>query len=189
MREKVLSQHSLGFEDLDDVDKLIMELMQRDDQLTIRQLGELTGLSQTAIRARKDKIEKVFVRGHVALINCQLLGYREMVMASIRVYASQPLAKIKADIEEMDEVREAYIMTGPYPIFVMAKCLDHEQTIALIEKLRCLPGVEEVTTQLVLDRIKEDTHVDIPGLDKEYVDKIIQSHSITLDDPTNEQES
>ena len=38
----------------------------------------------------------------------------------------------------------------------MAKCLVHEDSIFLIENLRNLPEVEEVKTQLVLDRIKED---------------------------------
>ncbi len=48
------------------------------------------------------------------------------------------------------------------PLFITAKCLDHEDFMNLIEKLRNLPGVEEVKTQLVLDRIKEDTTIIIP---------------------------
>jgi len=44
----------------------------------------------------------------------------------------------------------------------MAKCLDHEDSMNLIEKLHNLPGVEEFKTQIVLDRIKEDTTINIP---------------------------
>jgi len=44
----------------------------------------------------------------------------------------------------------------------MAKCLDHEDSMRLIDQLRNLPGVEEVKTQIVLDRIKEDTTIIIP---------------------------
>ena len=44
----------------------------------------------------------------------------------------------------------------------MAKCLDHEDSMKLIEHLRNLPGVEEVKTQIVLGRIKEDTTIIIP---------------------------
>jgi len=51
---------------------------------------------------------------------------------------------------------------GEYPLFIVAKCLDHEDSMILIEKLRNLPGVEEIKTQIVLDRIKEDTTIIIP---------------------------
>lgn len=44
----------------------------------------------------------------------------------------------------------------------MAKCLDHSDSMGLIETLRNLPGVEEVKTEIVLDRIKEDHSIIIP---------------------------
>ena len=61
------------------------------------------------------------------------------------------------------EIKYAYIVTGEYPIFIMFKCLDHEDAIGLIEKLRNLSGVEEIKTQLVLDKIKEDHTIIIPS--------------------------
>jgi len=62
----------------------------------------------------------------------------------------------------MQRIKFAYIITGDYPIFIMAKCLGHEDSMDLIENLRNLPEVEEVKTQLVLDRIKEDPTIIIP---------------------------
>nr|MDO8118177.1 hypothetical protein [Candidatus Sigynarchaeota archaeon] len=62
----------------------------------------------------------------------------------------------------MVQVRFTYITTGDYPVFVIAKCLDHRDTLVLIESLHNLEGVEEVKTQMVLDRIKEDPTVIIP---------------------------
>ena len=62
----------------------------------------------------------------------------------------------------MEKIMFAYIVTGEYPLFIMAKCLDHEDSMTIIEKLRNLPEVEEVKTQLVLDRIKEDPTIIIP---------------------------
>jgi hypothetical protein len=44
----------------------------------------------------------------------------------------------------------------------MTNCLDQNDSMSLIEKLRNLPGVEEVKTQIILDRIKEDTTIIIP---------------------------
>ncbi len=49
-----------------------------------------------------------------------------------------------------------------YPIFAIFKCLDNNNAMSVIERLRNLPGVEEIKTQIVLDRIKEDHTIIIP---------------------------
>ncbi len=147
---------------LDDIDKQILELLQDDAKLTIREIAHQTNKSATAIRARIQRLEKELIKKYVALIDCRQLGYREMVMASLRVNATNPLEDVKSEIEKMEKIKYAYIVTGEYPLFIMAKCLDHSDSMGLIETLRNLPGVEEVKTEIVLDRIKEDHSIIIP---------------------------
>ena len=118
--------------------------------------------SATAIRARVQKLEESLIKKYVALIDCRQLGYREMVMASLRVNSQEPIDQINTQIESMEKIKYGYVVTGEYPLFIMAKCLDHEDSMNLIEQLRNLPGVEEVKTQIVLDRIKEDHSIIIP---------------------------
>ena len=158
--------------EIDEIDREILDLLQNDGKITINKIAEKVseklGLektkSATAIRARVQKLEEIFIKKYVALIDCRQLGYREMVIASLRVNSQQPIEQIKTKIESMDIVKYGYIVTGEYPIFIMAKCLDHEDSMKLIERLRKLPGVEEVKTQIVLDRIKEDTTIIIPEI-------------------------
>ncbi len=147
---------------VDETDKLILELLQEDAKLTIREIAEKTDKSATAIRARIQRLEKDLIKKYVALIDCRHLGYREMVMASLRVNATNPLELVKQEIENMEKIKYAYVVTGEYPLFIMAKCLNHQDSMGLIETLRNLPGVEEVKTEIVLDRIKEDHSIIIP---------------------------
>ena len=156
--------------EIDEIDREILDLLQEDGKITINKIAEKVseklGLkkpkSATAIRARVQKLEEVLIKKYVALIDCRYLGYREMVMASLRVNSSHPLERVKEQIETMEKIKFAYVITGDYPIFVMAKCLDHSDSMEIIENLRNLPGVEEVKTQIVLDKIKEDPSVIIP---------------------------
>ena len=158
--------------DIDEIDREILDLLQNDGKITINKIAERVseklGLdkpkSATAIRARVQKLEESFIKKYVALIDCRQLGYREMVIASLRVNSQEPIEQIKTKIESMDIVKYGYVVTGEYPIFIMAKCLDNEDSMKLIERLRKLPGVEEVKTQIVLDRIKEDTTIMIPEI-------------------------
>jgi DNA-binding Lrp family transcriptional regulator len=147
---------------VDETDRIILELLQDDAKLTIREIAEKTEKSATAIRARIQRLEKDLIKKYVALIDCRLLGYREMVIASLRVNATNPLELVKQEIENMEKIKYAYVVTGEYPLFIMAKCLNHQDSMGLIETLRKLPGVEEVKTEIVLDRIKEDHSIIIP---------------------------
>jgi len=147
---------------LDETDKYILELLQDDAKITIREIADKTNKSATAIRARIQRLEKELIKKYVALIDCRQLGYREMVMASLRLNATKPLELVKSEIESMEKIKYAYVITGEYPLFIMAKCLNHSDSMGLIEKLRNLPGVEEVKTEIVLDRIKEDHSIIIP---------------------------
>nr|MDO8085830.1 Lrp/AsnC family transcriptional regulator [Candidatus Sigynarchaeum springense] len=157
-----MDKNGCSFEELDPKDKTILTEIQKDAKITIAALSKITDLSQTAVRARLDKLNKSFVRGYHALLDCSKMGYREALLASLRLNSTLSLAGIKERIDAMPEIKFAYITTGDYPVFVMAKCLGHDHAMRLIEQLRNLPGVEEVKTQMVLDRIKEDPTVIIP---------------------------
>ncbi len=149
--------------DLDKKDKLILEILQNDGKASLRDIEKKINLSTTAIRKRLERLtDKKIIKKYMAIIDCRQLGYREMVIASLRVNSSLPLEDIKRKVEEIEQIKYAYIVTGEYPIFLMFKCLDHEDAMRLLEKLRNLPGVEEVKTQLVLDRVKEDHTIIIP---------------------------
>ncbi len=149
--------------ELDDLDKQILSILQNNAKASLRDIEKEIQLTPTSIRMRINRLkEKKVIKQYVTLIDCRYLGYREMVMASLRVNSSYPLDDLKRKIELMDKIKYAYIITGEYPLFIMAKCLNHQDSMGLIENLRNLPGVEEVKTQIVLDKIKEDPSVIIP---------------------------
>ncbi len=152
--------------EIDECDKQILELLQKDAKIKITEISEIINKSATAVRVRVQRLEKQLIKNYMAIIDCRKLGYREMVLASLRVNSSQSLEEIKSQIEKIPEINYAYIVTGEYPIFLMFKCLGHENAMILIEELRKLPGVQEVKTQLVLDRIKEDHSIIIPEMKK-----------------------
>jgi len=149
--------------ELDDIDKEILRILQFNAKSSLKYIEEKVELSTTSIKKRIDRLIKNHViKQYIALIDCRHLGYREMVMASLRINSTHPLELVKKQIEEMEKIKFAYVITGDYPIFVMAKCLDHRDSMVIIENLRNIPGVEEIKTQIVLEKIKEDPSVIIP---------------------------
>lgn len=157
-----MNQKKSTFDAIDDTDKQILDIIQKDAKTTIQSLSDATGKSKTAIRARLQRLEKDYIKSYAAILDCSKMGYREMILASCRLNSTQRISEIKENVLKINEVRNAYITTGEYQLFVMAKCLGHDFAIKLIETLQNLPGVEEVKTQMVLERIKEDHTIIIP---------------------------
>ncbi|MEJ2250611.1 MAG: Lrp/AsnC family transcriptional regulator [Candidatus Lokiarchaeota archaeon] len=155
--------NAVQIKNLDEVDKQILKLLQENAKISLRDMEKEINLSTTSIRLRIKSLEKQnIIKDYITLIDCHQLGYKEMVIASLRVNTSQSLEEIRKKLNKMEEIKYAYIVTGEYPLFISFKCLDHEDAMKLIEKLRNLPGVEEVKTQIVLDKIKEDPRIIIP---------------------------
>ena len=89
----------------DSTDKQILELLQENAKFTIKEISDRTGKSPTAVRSRIQGLEKDIIKKYMALIDCSKLGYREMVMASLRVNSRRPLEQIKEEIEKMQKIK------------------------------------------------------------------------------------
>lgn len=73
-------------------------------------------------------------------------------MVTLRVNAIKPLELVKQEIERMEKIKYAYVVTREYPLFIMAKNLNHQDSLSLIETLHNLPGVEEKYLFIILHR-------------------------------------
>jgi Lrp/AsnC family leucine-responsive transcriptional regulator len=155
---------AIRFENLDQVDRDILKFIQEDSKITIAEMARKVDLSSTAVRSRLKKLEDEYVKKYMAVLDCRKMGYQEMIIASLRLNSQQDIKDIKSKIEAMPDIKYAYIVTGEYPIFVMTKCQSHQEAMDLLDTLRNLSGVEEVKTQLVMDRIKEDHTIKVPEI-------------------------
>ena len=162
--------------DMDEIDKKILKILQDDGKATLSEISEKLSkkfsirLGKTAVRARIEKLEsgnkksekaedKPIIEKYMAVVNCKKIGFKEMLMASLRL--NGPVHEVGQKIKEMEDLKYIYITSGEYPLFVMAKCFGHQESLDIVEKLRKLDGVEEVKTEIVMDCIKEDHSIHI----------------------------
>jgi DNA-binding Lrp family transcriptional regulator len=155
-----------SLENMHDTDKKILVILQEEGRATLSRISEILNkkfgikLKENAIRARMKKMEKQpIIEKYMAVVNCKQIGYKEMLMASLRLTA--PVKEVGAKLREIDEIKYIYITSGEYPLFVMAKCFGHQESLKIVEQLQKIEGVEEVKTEIVLDCIKEDHTIHI----------------------------
>jgi DNA-binding Lrp family transcriptional regulator len=174
---------------LDELDKKILRVLQEDGKASLRQIADKIKSNVSTVKNHYDAlIEKSVIKKTSAMIDCCKIGYQDMLIFYIRVNNSVPIDQIinqltitrpviqyAEDGKEIDEserwseekrllskINFLYMVSGSFPIMGMAKCLSKESQIYLLEAIKKIPGVEEITTEVVLRRLKEDPQLEIP---------------------------
>jgi len=149
---------------LDKIDKKILTYIQDDGKASLRTISKVTGSSLSTVKNHLDRLNKIeVIKRTIAVIDCCKIGYTEMILISIRVNSSVGIQEILDNLEEIEQINSIYHVSGNYPIFCFAKCVEKEDQINLLEDIKKTKGIEEVVTQIVLKRIKEDMRVKIPN--------------------------
>lgn len=149
--------------EINKLDKEILQILQQDGKASLRSIARDLGVSVSAVKNHVDRLTTEHViKGYTTLIDCCRLGYKEMLLFFIRVNNSVPINHILDNLEEVNQINAIYQVSGNYPIFCMAKCIEKEDQIQLLENVKHINGIEEIHTQVVLQRVKEDMRIAIP---------------------------
>jgi Lrp/AsnC family transcriptional regulator for asnA, asnC and gidA len=149
--------------ELDEIDKNILRILQADSKTSLRSIADKTKHSVSTIKSHIDRlVNECVIENFIAVVDCNRIGYREMLHFYIQI---RPEVKINQVIEELTKIRKInciYHVSGDYPIFCIAKCVAKKDQIELLEQIKSINGIEKLTTQVVLQRVKEDMRVSIP---------------------------
>lgn len=119
---------SSGYTPLDDTDRAILQLLQRDARNTTAvEIAERVGVSDGTVRNRIEKLEaEGIIEGYVPIINYERAGYQLeiRIRCTARIVEREALTKEALGIEGVVEVRE--LMTGRGNVEVTAVAPAHD---------------------------------------------------------------
>lgn len=150
---------------MDNADKRILRALQENPDLTMRELGEVTGLSHTPCWRRLNKLkESGVIEAKRYIINASAAGYSIVVFCFVKMkeHNRDALNEFEEAVQGIPEVLQCYIVTGEhdYILRVLARSVSqYEQTIKNI--LVELPHVAMVNTSLTLNEVKNTTNIPI----------------------------
>jgi Lrp/AsnC family transcriptional regulator for asnA, asnC and gidA len=139
---------------LDDVNKRIIEQLQRDGRMSYAALAKVVGLSEAAVRQRVQRLLDAGVMQIVAVTDPLTLGFARQCMIGIRVSGDvRPVADAIAAIPEVDYV---VISAGGYDLLAELVCTDDEHLLKLLnDVIRAIPGVVATETYVYLKLAKQ----------------------------------
>jgi DNA-binding Lrp family transcriptional regulator len=145
---------------MDATDRKILAELEAEGRLTITALAERVNLSVAPCHRRLRELERAgTIRGYRAVVDPEAIGLCFEVLVSVTMDREDAatIAKFERDLAKVPEVRHAERLFGDpdYLIRVATADLAAYQTMR-DEKLATLPGVQRVTSTIVMKRIVDE---------------------------------
>jgi DNA-binding Lrp family transcriptional regulator len=144
---------------LDVFDLRLLAALQDSGRLTNQELGERIGLSASQCSRRRVALEAAgVIRGYRADLAAEMLGFQLLVFINVTLaaHSGDNARDFRALIGRIDEVQEAYALTGDTDYLLKVVVADLKDLSALVNDV-LLPHatVARVRSSIVLDRLKE----------------------------------
>ena len=147
-------------EGLDALDQKIVSLLIENARMSYSDIAQRVGVSRVAVKMRVQALEKRgVIEGYTTIIDPQKLGGAVSCYFEIET-EPQALSAVTDILNACDTVTQIYRVTGKNKLHVHAVAASAEEMERLIrEVVDPLPGVLDISTNIILSRVK-----DIKGL-------------------------
>lgn len=150
---------------IDAVDRKILNLLQRDASLTIAEIAEKVGISQSPCWRRIQRLrDDGIIRSQVTLLDRERLGMNAQVFAQVRLNAKgrENIEEFSRIIQEFDEVLECHVTLGTtdFILKIVASDINAYERF-FFDRLSRVPGIQEINSMVALSEIKSTTALPI----------------------------
>ena len=143
---------------LDEIDRKIINALQRDGRMSMADLAAAVGLSPSPCARRVGLMEEAgIIARYVAVVDQKAVGLPVSVFVSIKLSSQreEALNAFARAIGMWPEVLECYLMTGPRDYLlrvVVADLSAYEQFLK--QKLTRLDGIASIESSFALEQVK-----------------------------------
>lgn len=151
---------------MDAIDRKILVALQESADISIAELANRVGLSQTPCWKRIQKLEATgVILGKVALVAPERIGLGLTVFVQIETaeHSASWLEDFSARISAMPEVMEFYRMAGDVDYMLRVAVADMAAYDAFYKRLVGAFALKNVTSRFAMERIKSTTAYAIPA--------------------------
>ena len=151
--------------ELSTVDRNILRVLQKNGRTSYAELARQVGLTATPCVERVKKMESDgVIQGYTALINPEYLDAALVVFVQIRLNrsAQDAFEEFRNAVSELPEVQECYLVSGNFDYLIKARVADMSAYRKFYgETLLTLPEVQECTSYVVMEQVKETLEVPV----------------------------
>ncbi len=141
---------------LDETDRRIIEVLERDARTSLRKIAREVGVALGTVSNRVRKMEeKGIITGYRVMLDSDRVGWGLTVVIGLRIDKGL-LIEIQEKIAKDPRVYGVYDVTGDFDSMVVARARDRRDLDDLSKNLLSMDGVARSVTHLVLNTVKEE---------------------------------
>lgn len=151
-------------------DHAIIRLLQRNARISYAELSRETGIPESTVRRRMDRLQRRGVIEFAMLAEPSQLGYDLRAMIGLKVELRR-LKEIAETLRSMNEVNFASFVTGNFDIIIQVVVRSQEALLQfLTEQLAGIDGVNSTETFVMPSIIKPMTSWVLPEMSERVMD-------------------
>jgi Lrp/AsnC family transcriptional regulator for asnA, asnC and gidA len=148
---------------LDDLDRSILQELNVDARRSHRDLAQRLRVSPTTISSRIQRLEKDgVIHGYVPLLDDEMIGWELTATIGIRISKGR-LREVEERLARDPRAYAIYDVTGDFDALLIGRFRDRRDLDRFVKRALQDPHIERTSTQLVLNRVKEDRRVPVQG--------------------------
>jgi Lrp/AsnC family transcriptional regulator for asnA, asnC and gidA len=144
---------------IDSTDRTILRMLQEDARTAFKKIAEKIGVSEATVFVRVKKLrERGVIKRFTVLVSPELVGKPLTAFVLINTEPKK-LEEVLTTLSRMDDVYEAYDVTGSYYAIVKIRTENRETLAKIIDQIGMIDGVTRTETAIVLRCVKEETRI------------------------------
>jgi len=151
---------------LNRIDRHILRILQQEGRTTYAELARQVGLTTTPCIERVKRLEREgYIKGYTAVLTPEYLDAGLIVFVQIRLARTSPetFEDFKRAVINLPEVQECYLVSGNFDYLLKARVANMSAYREFLgETLLTVPGVNESTSIVVMEAVKETLTIPIP---------------------------
>jgi Lrp/AsnC family leucine-responsive transcriptional regulator len=151
---------------LDDIDRNILRILQKEGRLTNKELSERINLTTTPTLERVKRLEREkVIQSYSAKVDADAvhMGFNAFASVTLAAHRLNSLDDFTKSVESIPEILACYNTTGEGDFLLHIVTRDvHAYEELIRTKITTLPDVQRLHTSIVLRTIKEQSNIPIP---------------------------
>ena len=147
---------------MDEKDKLILSLLQKDGRMTASEMAGKVDLSVPAVTERIRKLtEGSVLKEFRAVVDAKKVGYDVTAYILLDMSSSNSYGDMVQYAQDNDEVLECHSITGEGSHILKVRTHDTSSLESLLRNIQSWPGVIRTHTMIVMSTFKEATYLQL----------------------------
>ncbi len=154
---------------LDAKDQLILEILQNDSSISVKEIGERIGLSFTPTYERIKNLENnQVIKKYVALVDRVKIGVEIVAYCniSLKEQSKEALVGFEKLVNEIPQIQEVISLSGNYDYMLRIIAEDIKSyNDFVVNVISNIPNIGLYHSSIVLNELKKETAYFLPKLD------------------------